>query len=72
MPARDAFEPGEDGTYPAWPRHPDGKPELGIGTRMPTGTHRQRTRSGRVVVVDVTPRNPDGSPIEPPTIEGGD
>jgi hypothetical protein len=65
MPARDAFEPGPDNTYPAWPRRPDGTldPE-----RMPTGTHYQRDKSGRRVVVDVTPRKPDGTRIVPPTI----
>jgi len=68
--AEDALDPGPDGTFPHWPRKPDGTPDP---ERMPTGTHPQRVRgrgpnSGRVVIVDVTPRHPDGTPIEPPTI----
>lgn len=70
----DALDPG-DGTYPYWPRKPDGSPDP---ERMPTGQHRQRIRkgkrSGEVVVTDQTPRKPDGTPIVPPTLpsEGGD
>ena len=67
--AEDAFEPGEGNTFPAWPRKPDGSPDP---DRMPTGVTGHRIRvgpdKGRRVVIDQTPRNPDGSPIEPPTI----
>lgn len=62
--ADDAFDPGPDGTYPYWPRLPDGSPDP---ARMPTGLRRIR-RSGEVLIVDVTPRDPDGVPINPPTI----
>ena len=65
--ARDALEEG-DGSFPNWPRKPTGEPD---SARMPTGQHRQRTRSGKVVIVDVTPRygvdHPlAGQPIIPP------
>ena len=68
--ARDALEPGPGGTYPNWPRRPDGSPDP---ARMPTGSHKQKTETGEVVVVDVTPRFPvdhprAGEPIDPPTI----
>ncbi len=65
--AEDALDPGPDGTYPHWPRRPDGTPDP---ERMPTGTHRQKVpgKRGRRVIVDVTPRRPDGTPIEPPTL----
>lgn len=61
----DALDPGPDGTYPHWPRRPDGTPDP---ERMPTGVRLQKTRDGGVVAVDLTPRHPDGSPIIPPTI----
>lgn len=64
--ARDAFEPGPAGDYPNWPRLPDGSPDP---ARMPTGIHRTRDpTTGQWVVVDLTPRNADGTPIVPPTI----
>jgi len=68
--ARDALEEGPDGTFPNWPRRADGSLDP---ARMPTGTHRQKTTTGEVVVVDVTPRFPvdhprAGEPIDPPTI----
>jgi hypothetical protein len=75
--ANDAFDPGPDGTYPYWPRRPDGRP-AGIGLpvtndaereaeeRMPSGLHYQRTPEGRRVLVDLTPRHPNGEPIVPP------
>lgn len=77
--AEDAFDPGPDGTYPHWPRRPDGRP-AGIGLpvtneaereaeeRMPTGTGKQRLPNGEVVLIDLTPRHPDGSPIVPPDL----
>jgi len=63
--AVDAFDPGPDGNYPWWPRLPDGTPDP---ARMPTGLHRHRTPTGETVLVDMTPRDPDGVPIVPPTI----
>ncbi len=68
--AEDALDPGANGDFPFWPRRPDGSPDP---ERMPTGSHRQKTTTGEVVVVDVTPRyGPDdplgraGQPIVPP------
>jgi hypothetical protein len=79
MAPRDAFEAGEDGSFPAWPRRPsDGKP-AGLGyppmtpgdvaaeEKMPTGLHKQRRpKDDKPVTVDMTPRHPDGTPIVPP------
>jgi hypothetical protein len=76
----DALDPGVDGTYPHWPRRPDGKPagcgypattpeEQAAEQRMPTGLQKQRTPSGKVVLVDLTPRdNVTGEPIVPPDL----
>lgn len=61
--AHDAFDPGPDGTYPYWPRKPDGSWDE---ARMPTGERYQRTPDGRIVLIDITPRKPDGTPIVPP------
>ena len=61
--AQDAFDPGPNGDYPYWPRRPDGTPD---SKRMPTGTYYERLPDGRRVLVDVTPRKPDGTPIVPP------
>ena len=69
----DAHDPGPLGDFPAFPRNPDGAPlwsdtpsSDGIPvdgvTPMPRGL---RPQSGRLV--DVTPRNADGSPLNPPT-----
>lgn len=75
--ANDALDPGPGGNYPFWPRLPDGSPDP---ERMPTGKHPHRPgrgkgtgrrRPARPVVVDVTPRHPDGTPIVPPTIPPG-
>lgn len=70
--ARDALDPGPDGTYPNWPRKPDGSEDP---ERMPRGTYPQRTPDGRVVVTDQTPRYPQddplgraGQPIHPPVL----
>jgi hypothetical protein len=56
----DALDPGPDGDFPNWPRRPDGTPDP---ERMPTGMHLQKG-----VLIDVTPRHPDGTPIVPPTL----
>ncbi len=68
--ARDALDPGPNGDFPYWPRKPDGTEDP---ARMRRGSHRQKTTTGEVVVVDVTPRYPvdhprAGEPIVPPTI----
>ncbi len=54
----DALDPGPNGDYPHWPRLPDGSSDP---VRMPTGL---RWQDG--VLIDVTPRHPDGTPIVPP------
>ncbi len=74
--ANDALDPGLDGTYPFWPRKPDGteNPE-----RMPRGLYPQRSQgSGKFVITDQTPRYPvddplgrAGQPIVPPVIPPG-
>jgi hypothetical protein len=67
--ANDALDPGPDGSYPHWPRKPDGTSDR---VRMPTGKHRQKVKgTHRRVVVDLTMRHPDGTPIVPPTIPPG-
>ena len=58
--AKDALDPGPDGTYPYWPRKPDGSWDE---ERMPTGIHFGRKPKGRL---DLTPRHRDGTPIVPP------
>lgn len=60
--AVDALDPGPNGDYPNWPRRPDGTldPE-----RMPTGVHVHITRNGERIPVDLTPRHPNGAPIQP-------
>lgn len=73
--AVDAYDPGPDNTYPYFPRDASGAPawsdsqgtdklpaDNGVA-RMPRGW---RTEGGRRV--DVTPRKPDGTPINPPVI----
>lgn len=78
--AEDAFDPGPDGLYPHWPRRPDGKPagcghpvtndaEREAEEKMPTGLRWQRIPpDGRPVLVDLTPRHPNGDPIIPPDL----
>jgi len=66
--ANDALDPGPDGSYPHWPRKPDGSWDE---DRMPTGVHPQRKPSGGQTKVDLTPRHgPEsdtpGAPIVPP------
>jgi len=58
--AKDALDPGPLGDFPFWPRKPTGEPDP---ERMPTGTRRQRTPDGRVVVIDETPRYPQDDPL---------
>lgn len=77
--AVDAFDPGPDGTYPHFPRDaqgqpvwadsPTGLPVANGGDPMPRGVQRMRDPgSGRVLLVDVTPRQPNGEPINPPAV----
>lgn len=60
--AVDALDPGPHGDYPHWPRLPDGSLDT---ERMPTGVHVHVMPDGERVNVDLTPRHPDGSPIQP-------
>ncbi len=81
--AGDALEPGPNGDYPHFPRRADGTPAWsdtaetdGVGVVGPTGIVvapmprgvRSIIRNGERIAVDVTPRTPDGAPIDPPTI----
>jgi hypothetical protein len=76
--AVDAYDPGPNGDYPYWPRDAEGRPlntqpdaeAAGSGTYMPHGksVSTERDRLGHPKVYDVTPRTPDGTPIDPPTI----
>lgn len=60
--ARDALDPGPDGTYPYWPRHPDGS------SRMPPGERWHTAPDGRTVLIDTTVRDAAGEPIVPPDL----
>jgi len=74
--AQDAFEPGDDGRYPAFPRRPStGEPlwsdsadtdgvQIEGTTPMPRGIR----RGPGGTVLDVTPRGPGGVPIAPPVL----
>ena len=80
--ARDALDPGEDGSFPAFPRRSDGTPYwsdspltdgLAIVVNgvtvapMPRGL-RHVLRARRRIAVDVTPRGSGGVPINPPKV----
>ncbi|MGI8994181.1 MAG: hypothetical protein ACR2FP_07730 [Nocardioidaceae bacterium] len=80
--ARDAFEPGPNGDYPAFPRDSLGRPSwsdsadtdgVAVDTEapMPRGIRYQRNQYGQRVAFDVTPRGPGGVAIDPPTIPPG-
>ncbi|MEU8131947.1 hypothetical protein [Streptodolium elevatio] len=76
--AVDALDPGPNGDYPHFPRDasgrpvwsdaPAGQPVVNGGAPMPRGRRMQRTESGDVVEIDVTPTGPDAAPIDPPVI----
>jgi hypothetical protein len=81
--ARDALEPGAGGTYPAFPRRPDGRPDFERAgwppgsnaaydadpSRAPSELSRMRNEMGEVVVVDLALRDADGRAVNPP--QGG-
>ena len=69
----DAFDPGELGDYPWFPRNLDGSPcwsdsPAADGVRTPDGVipmpRGRRWQKG--TLIDLTPRNSDGTPIVPP------
>ncbi len=76
--AVDALDPGPDGDYPFFPRDAQGLPVWSDtptenaegGTMMPRGIQQMRhpTDPRRLTVVDITPRIPNGTPIDPPAI----
>lgn len=78
--AVDALDPGPGGTYPHFPRDaqgrpvwsdsPTGLPVANGGAPMPRGIQptRDPRHPGRLLAVDVTPRQSDGRPINPPVI----
>lgn len=77
--AVDALDPGPNGDYPyfprdakgrpAWADSPTGSPAVNEGAPMPRGVQQMRAPStGRLVAVDLTPRLPDGTAIDPPDI----
>jgi hypothetical protein len=70
--ATDALDPGPDGDYPYFPRDNQGRPAWAdtatdADTVMPRGVHQMR-HAGRLTAIDLTPRHPDGTPINPPII----
>ncbi len=66
----DALDPGPNGDYPYLPRNADGTLNT---TLMPVGMRKQRTPSGAVVSIDITPTVADGRrvtdivPVQTPT-----
>jgi hypothetical protein len=71
---QDAYEPGPDGTYPAFPRDAAGRPLWsdspatdGIAVDGETPMPRGWRKTGDWLT-DITPRRPDGQPIDPPVL----
>ncbi len=72
--AHDAYAPGPSGTYPWFPRLPDGSPDW----RAVVGKEARQTEDGRwvttqrlgedSVLIDLTPRDANGSPLVIPTL----
>ena len=72
--AHDAYAPGPSGTYPWFPRLADGSPDW----RAVVGKEARRTDDGRwlttqrrgteSVLIDLTPRDPDGNPLVIPVL----
>lgn len=70
----DALDPGPNGDFPYFPRLPDGSPAWSDrcppdyqGTHMPRG-RTTVVRNGQRYVIDQTPHDADGNPINPPII----
>jgi hypothetical protein len=57
----DALEPGPDGSYPAFPRRPDGSPDYERAGLLPRGSPPvpHRAPDGRLVLIDL------GGPVIP-------
>jgi len=79
--AQDAYEPGPNSDYPAFPRHLDGAPAwsgtaatdgVSVPGRGPGGLVTPMPRGLRRgpggTVIDLTPRGPGGVPILPPIL----
>jgi len=74
--AQDAFEPGPGGTYPAFPRRPstgeplwsDSAETDGVQIEGTTPMPRGLRRGPNGTVLDVSPRDPAGVLIVPPTL----
>ncbi|MFD7081648.1 hypothetical protein [Streptomyces sp. NPDC059918] len=74
MGSHDALEPGSDGAYEHFPRLPDGSPAWSDrcpadyhGSRVPRGVT-TIVRDGQRFVIDQTPHNAEGNPINPPVL----
>ncbi|MEU9758280.1 hypothetical protein ACFYYY_08765 [Streptomyces sp. NPDC001834] len=70
--AVDALDPGPNGDYPHFPRDAHERPAwadaaMSAETVMPREVQRMR-HADRLVVLDLTPRHPDGTLIDPPVI----
>lgn len=71
MAPPDALEPGQNGHYAHFPRLPDGSPAW--SDRCPADYHGPRVprgitaivRNGRRFIIDQTPYDAAGSPIDP-------
>lgn len=74
--ANDALDPGPNGDFPYFPRDAQGFPcwegdgrTPVNGAPMPRGIKRQRDRAtGETVLIDMTPYDAAGNPINPPVI----
>ncbi|GGY27538.1 hypothetical protein [Streptomyces djakartensis] len=77
--ATDALDPGEDGTYPYFPRDKAGRPLWSDSAMtdgqavdgqapMPRGRRLKAGPNGDVITIDLTPTGPDGQPIDPPDL----
>ncbi|MEU7718176.1 hypothetical protein [Streptomyces tibetensis] len=75
----DALDPGEDGTYPHFPRDGQGRPLWSDSAMtdgqavdgqapMPRGRRLKAGPNGTVITIDLTPTGPDGQPIDPPDL----
>lgn len=62
----DALDPSSDGSYPFVPRNADGTADP---VRFPRGLRKHKDpKTGRWILIDVTPTRPDGSVLVPADI----